>query len=417
VWTHDRLPQLIMKTTASAKWKSLFVSTFCFFVEPVVVSSCGGEHASAGADAGDAGGDAPALGGVDSGWACRPASDAAEPNLPALVTFDGGVPLGQVAYALAVAHCNYYRRCSPLAPYVVSECIEAVSQIVDRPTWNLDGYFGRGYWFPSAALFQAVDMGLVRYDSNQESACLQALQAQSCHGLDLWENIPACVATFTCPPDAEADDGGPSGGVAVDGGTACSAVLEPWVTTPGETLLPCSGTTDCAEATWPGGPYCVDGYCSPGPFGDTYYCPDAEGVGCEFVDAGQPCNSERVMGGARFWGAGVRKFCRPGLTCSGITNDGGHGVCSTPQDIGGPCTEDAATTGCLIGLTCQCGTCQIPPSQGPCASGFCQIGVAYCDVKSNVCKPVAQIGGDCTVAHCSPSLECDSTNTCEPYSP
>jgi hypothetical protein len=410
---------MIVGTRSTAR-KVRFVAGVCLFtVGPAgAFSSCGGKHPGSRADAGDASGVVQLEAGVEGGLACQPSSGAAEPNVPVFVTFDGGVPLDQVAYALAVARCNYFRRCSPLAPYVVSECIEALSRTVDWPTWNFDGYYELGYGFPSAALFQAVDAGLVRYDPNQESACLQALQAQSCHGFDLWENIPACAATFTCPPDAEADDGGSSGGVVVDGGAACSAVSETWMTTPGETLLPCSGASDCVEAAWPGGPYCVDGYCSPGPFGDSSYCATAEGVACEFVDAGQPCNAEGVMGSYRRWGAGlVTKFCPPGLTCSGVTNDGGLGVCSTPQDIGGPCTEDAATTGCLVGLTCQCGICQIPPSQGPCASGSCQIGVAYCDVKSNTCKPVAQIGDNCTVAHCSPSLECDSTVTCEPYSP
>ena len=428
----------MVKTALSTVWRNVSVARVFFFAVAAVAMSCGGMRGGAGPDAGDAGGDARVRGGVDSdfdsGLACQQSSSAAEPEVPTFVIPDGGVPLDQVAFALAVARCNYWSRCAPLAPYVVSQCIQAVSQ---SGSWHFTTCSDRsaGNWqdrqcftitvefpLPSAATFQAVREGLVRYDPEQEGACLRQLQAQSCHGSDLWDNIPACAATFTCSPDAEADDGGSSAGVAVDGGTACAAVLEPWVTTPGETLLPCAGASDCSEAAWPGGPYCVDGYCAPGPLGDSDYCQPADGGVCDFVDSGQPCDSDPPFLGemsATPWGAWPTKICSPGLTCSGLTSSGELGVCSAAQDIGGPCTQSAAITGCRIGLSCPCGTCQISPSRGPCASDSCQIGVAYCDLKSNTCVPVKQIGGDCTDGPqaCPPDLECDSTSTCRPYSP
>jgi len=415
-------------------WIRRYTAGVSLFIMAVgcTATSCGGRTARPRADGGNTDGDAPSEGGMDGSVACLPSAQTAEADASALIILDGGVPLDRVALSLAVARCKYWGRCSPLAAYVVGQCIDAVSQ---AGSWHFTNCTERGmgnrqcvalaieFPFPSARVFQAVREGLVRYDPQQESACLQMLLAQSCHGADLWENIPACASTFTCTQNAEAADGGSSVGDAVDGGTICSTLLEPWVTTPGETLLPCSAASDCAEAVWPGGPYCVDGYCAPGLLGDSNYCRFADGVRCEFVDSGEPCDSDApFLGSAMFatlWGASPTKICSPGLTCRGLTSDGGLGVCSTAQGVGGPCTQDAAITGCGIGLVCQCGICQIPPSRGPCAAGSCQAGVAYCDLVSNTCIPTKQLDGDCTDGPqaCPPSLECSSANTCEPYSP
>jgi len=374
-------------------------------------------------------------GGIDGGMACQPSSDASEPEVPALLTFDGGVPLDQVAYALAVARCNYWRRCSPLAPYVVNQCIEALSHTgawnftTHTWHWGIEGETN-SFLFPSAALFQAVDAGLVNYDPNQESTCLQALQAQNCHGDDLWENVPACAGAFTCPPDTGAvADGGSMDGAAADGGSVCSALLEPWQTAARETRLPCSAAGDCVGAASPGDPYCVDGYCAPAPCGDLHYGysdTDAAGQlsGCAFAKAGQPCDADpQLLGNALEGtprGTSPTRICAPGLTCLGLAADGTLGSCSTAQDIGGPCAQDAVIKGCSLGLACQCGICQLPPTRGPCASLSCQVGVAYCDLKSNTCMPVKQIGADCSdgMQVCPSNLVCDEdTSTCEIYSP
>ena len=100
------------------------------------------------------------------------------------------------------------------------------------------------------------------------------------------------------------------------------------------------------------------------------------------------------------------KICAPGLTCRGLSNDGTLGVCATPEDVGGPCVQSAVINGCLLGLVCQCGACQLPPTRGPCFSGSCLMGVAYCDPKSRTCLPVKTAGGDCTLAgsECAPNL-------------
>jgi len=405
-----------MRSAISFANRGRIVAGLCFFTVGAgcALSSCGGKNAGFGPDAGDAG-RKPALdGGVESamegGSACQPPSDMAEPEVPALVTFDGGVPLGQVPFALAVARCNYWNRCSPFAPYVLKECIEALSQ---TGAWTHPGG-AFIYSFPSAGLFQAVDAGVIRYDPEQESACLQALQAQQCHGVDLWEDIPACASAFTCAPDVGGGDaGGSDGGAAADGGTPCSELPKSWWPMPAKTRKPCVADSDCASPALSGTPYCADGYCASEPCGDIFN-------GCSFVGVGEPCDSDPPLFGqsmrATPWGTWPTSICSPGLTCAGLASNGSLGVCETAQDIGGPCVQDAVITGCSIGLTCQCGTCQVPPSRGPCASGLCQVGVAYCDRKSNLCLPVKQLGYDCAdgVEQCAANLVCDGdTNTCQ----
>jgi hypothetical protein len=426
-----------MKNSASPAWKCRVGMRFLMLGATGIVSACGGNSTVPGPAAGDAGREVLLEvldGSTDGGMACQTFPDAAGPEVPALLTFDGGVPLDRLAYALAVVRCNYWNRCSPLAPYVIGQCIDALSH---NGAWNFTtrtwraGIMGEtiSFGFPNAALFQAVAAGLVKYDPDQESACLQALQAQSCHGDDLWENVPACAGIFTCPPDAEGDgDGGPIDGAAADGGAVCPALLEPWQTTAGETLLPCSAAIDCVGRATPGGPYCVDGYCAPGLCGSSYFgCNGSETAGqpcsCPFVEAGQPCDADPPVLGNTFEGTPVARWalsiCAPGLTCAGLRADGTHGVCSVPQDIGGPCAQDSVIQGCNLGLTCQCGACQLPPTRGPCASLSCQVGIAYCDLQSNTCMPVKQIGGDCSAGMqvCPPNLVCDDTSTCELYSP
>jgi hypothetical protein len=409
----------------AARKRKLVVGLFLFATGAAgLVSSCGGgQQVGSRPDAGDADDDVASDaqssdGGLDSGTACQSAVDASEPEVPANVTFDGGVPLDQVAHAIAVVRCNYWSRCFPIAPYVVAQCIEALGQ---TGAWNLNSctMAGQGndlcvgvavsFSFPSVALLQAAATGLVRYDPNQESACLQALSVQGCHSYFPWENIAACAGVFTCA--AGAGDAGPDAGGAADGGEGCSGLF--LGAAPGETMLPCSTAGDC---TVPGDPYCVDGYCAPEPCGN-----ESASSGCPSVDVGQPCNADPPFLGTIISApsATVPKICLPGLSCTGVTNDGGLGVCAAPQDIGGSCTQTSPITGCRLGLICQCGTCQLPPSGGPCGSG-CEVGVSYCDRKSDTCMPVKQIGDDCVPGGtplCAPDLLCDSdSDTCQPYS-
>src|ERR1019366_7378380 len=386
---------------------------------PVTVASllvsCGGDQARGRNDAG--GGIDAAVGGaavdanVDAHVACWSTPDAIEPEVPGFVPFEGGVPLKQVAHALAVARCTYWARCFPVAPYVLDECINALSE---AQSWNIvtcprnDVCVGAriGIGFPSAALFQAVEAGLVNYDPERESACLQALQVQGCHGSDVWEGIAPCGNVFTCAVDAGTGSDEADGGGTADGGGPCSGLfLGPTL----ENARPaCSGTGDCTAAKPPAGPYCVDGYCAPSPCGDDYFS-------CPTADLGQPCDAYPVIFGSSraMPGGGMpTRSCTPGLLCTGLSKTG-PGICAYPQDIGGTCQQDTAITGCGVGLTCQCGTCQLPPDHGPCVSDTCLVGAAFCENKSNTCIPVRQLGEDCSDGQvCAPNLDCNS-DTCE----
>ena len=116
------------------------------------------------------------------------------------------------------------------------------------------------------------------------------------------------------------------------------------------------------------------------------------------------------------WGTQPTRMCSAGLTCRGLAADGGLGTCAQANEIGGPCANGAAISGCALGLVCQCGECRMPPSQGPCVYSTCQVGVAYCDPISLICQPAHSLGGDCGGGPwmCAAGLQCDSTsNTCQ----
>lgn len=383
------------------------------------VSSCGRDQAASEVDARDAGGDTFVPSDVvlpSNDSSCQPFSDAGEPEVPARFDFDGGVPLDQLTFAVAVTECNYWGRCFSLAPYVVGDCIDALNK---GGAWHLDTCEGSASrslclvqtivpFFPDPALIHAVGAGPVRYDPDQGSACLRALQLQNCHGPSLWLDIPACAGLFSYLSDAGVDDAGPVDAAGDDADVNCSSLLA----AAAAPLVPCSTGGDCADAPAPGGPYCVDGYCTAQSCGDYFGCPS-------FVEIGQPCDSDPPIFGATLatpWGGEPARICSPGLTCSGLTGgDGSLGICALPSDIDGSCVEAASITGCGRGLTCHCGACQLPPSQGPCASGACEVGIAYCDLKANTCRPVKQIGEDCAAAvqACASDLICGSANTCE----
>jgi hypothetical protein len=358
---------------------------------------------------------------------CQPAPDAAEPDVVALGDGDAGLPLDQMAHAYAVVRCGYFSRCSPLASYFVDECISAMTE---TGGWNFTQ--GSVYYPANSDLTRAVASGLVTYDERAFAACLQALQTQSCHGSDLWLNIPACANVFTCSSDTGTGDGGSTdgaggaiddggrtdgaGGGTNDGGPTDGAVTcaDLYLTkgTKGATLVSCSATADCAAIS--GAPHCVDGYCARSACGDASYP-------CPGVAAGAPCDSDAPFLGSSLkatpWGTIPAKTCPPGLTCRGLAAGNKMGVCTPPEDVGGTCDEGAASTGCSYGLVCRCGKCQIPPVQGPCASGTCKMGMSYCRSATNTCAPVNQLGGDCSdFQMCSPNLDCNVlNNTCVPF--
>src|SRR5262249_13754847 len=75
---------------------------------------------AAGHDAGDAGPDG------DDAAPCPPQGSLSPEPADHQVTLDGGVPIEQLANAVAVARCNYLSRCFALSTYLTNECIDSL---------------------------------------------------------------------------------------------------------------------------------------------------------------------------------------------------------------------------------------------------------------------------------------------------
>jgi hypothetical protein len=363
---------------------------------PRVSSGTGGQGA-AGRDGGhDDGGAIDVASAGGAAGACPAAGElAAEPPLQQ-IALDGGLPFGEFPRALAVAQCDFWGRCTGMAAYLVDQCVDAT---VNDGYWT--GPFGVTitYTEPTAQLFQAVASGEVRYDAHQGSQCMAALLAQGCLDYVLVQEIPACADVFTCVTGTDAGDAGPSDGAA-DGGPPCSALL-PFV----PTVATCSSAADCADAGAGQVPYCVDGICTSMPCGF---------VNSTCVQAGAPCHDSTADEILHAAVPPTTGNCAPGLACTVRTlPSGALGTCFVPQDVGVAC---GVAADCKPGLACACGLCEIPPRTGPCAAGLCEIGVAYCDIQTSVCRPVRQLGADCSDAidSCAPGLLCDITSTCQP---
>ena len=287
-------------------------------------------------------------GGVDV--ACLPPVGVLTPEpAPRQVALDGGVPIEQLPYALAVARCDFQRRCFGVSTYVSNECVDSVAstgrwgyQICHGSgnAWGCTGQY-ENFLLPTA-LMQAVAAGIVRYDAQREAHCIAALLAQGCAGDQLIEGIPDCTGILSCPPPA---DGG-----AADGGSTCAQFV------PSEVGVwrTCATDDDCAGETSPQGPDCVGGICAPTRCGITI-------GGCtSFVAAGEPCASSALSLVNNI--VTPTGMCAPGLVCQGVPGDGGLGTCVVPADVGGSCVDN---TSCRAGLACACGTCASRPAPGP----------------------------------------------------
>ncbi len=370
----------------------------------------GGRAGSADARDVDASGAARDGGTADA--SCSPPTDLTPEPAPRQIALDGGVPIEQLAYARALARCDYQRRCFGAATYLTNGCVDSVASI---GSWGYQFCNGSptacsgrssNFLLPNSALLNAVATGVVRYYPAQEARCMAALLAQGCASDQLIEAIAECTGIFGCPPPA---DGGTA--PTTDGGATCTqfipAEYQIWHT--------CTTDADCVGQTSPQGPDCVAGFCAPTPCG-------IDIGGCtSLATAGQACASSYlslVMTGDTVTSA----MCAPGLNCQRPPASGppcvvapGNacpgvplGTCVVPVDVGGACTDDA---NCKPGLACACGICEIPPSTGPCLNGNCQAGAAYCDIHSDTCQPVRPKGASCAdaVLGCAPGLDCNGT--------
>ena len=380
------------------------------------VACSGGAEAPGGAhDGGGAGRDGGGAGpdGGDAAQCPPPDGQTAEPS-PRHLAVDGGVPLDQLARALAVARCGYFSRCYALSTYLANECVDS---LVNYETWAYEtcgtaayigsfcSWIGPLYTYPSADLLQAVAAGVIHYDAQKEAQCIAALLAEECGGYGLFEELPACLGVFTCASGIDGGASGPTDGGAADGGSACSQLIPP----SSKPLRTCATDQDCVGLVPPQGPVCAAGVCAPSACGITSdFCYPS-------VGAGASCNSNALSPLNAAGPTAPGGTCAAGLACHGQAADGGLGTCVVPVDVGGTCTDDV---NCKPGLTCACGTCQIPPSTGACVNGRCEVGVAYCDHGSNVCRPVRPYGASCSDAasSCGPGLVCLGGGVCMPFS-
>lgn len=200
------------------------------------VACSGGAEAPGGAhDGGGAGRDGGGAGpdGGDAAQCPPPDGQTAEPS-PRHLAVDGGVPLDQLARALAVARCGYFSRCYALSTYLANECVDS---LVNYETWAYEtcgtaayigsfcSWIGPLYTYPSADLLQAVAAGVIHYDAQKEAQCIAALLAEECGGYGLFEELPACLGVFTCASGIDGGASGPTDGGAADGGSACSQLI------------------------------------------------------------------------------------------------------------------------------------------------------------------------------------------------
>jgi hypothetical protein len=396
----------------------------------LVWASCGGAalvsdagRAASHTDGGDGraaphtdGGDGPAAPRNDGGdGQCAPSGSLpAEPS-SLQVMLDGGVPLAEFPTALAIARCGYWSRCFGVATYLANECADTLA---GGGVWRYGECSRDGsvtscsvstfaYDRPSPALLQAA-AGAVRYDAQRAALCVGALLAQGCSTDRLVEQIPICDGVLTCA----APDGGLSadrdGGLGNDGGPSCASLVPPWGW--GAPAATCSTDQDCVAANYLGGAFCLGGVCGSDP------CLTRSDR-CDAVAwIGQPCDGTATTEFTEGAPIETATTCSPGLACQRANGDGGggNGICIAPLDVGGACT---ARTDCEVGLVCACGLCQIPPRTGACVDGLCEIGVAYCDLGSDLCRPVRHAGDSCLgeILSCEPGLACDiSSSTCQP---
>lgn len=349
------------------------------------------------------------------GQCAPPGSLPAEPS-SLQVMVDGGVPLAEFPAALAIARCGYWSRCFGVATYLANECADTLGrggvwrygECTRDSTLTSCWISTFAYDQPSPELQQAAAAGAVRYDAQRAALCIEALLAQGCNMDRLAEQIPSCDGVLACAAPDGGLSGNTNGGGGNDGGPSCAALVPPWGW--GAPTATCSTDQDCAAANYLGGAFCLGGVCGSQP------C-STRSDRCDGVAwIGQPCDGTATTEFTDGAPVETATTCAPGLACQRANGDGGggNGTCIVPLDVGGPCT---ARSDCEVGLVCACGLCQIPPRTGACIDGLCEVGVSYCDLGADVCRPVRHAGDSCLGAllSCAPGLSCGiSSSTCQP---
>jgi hypothetical protein len=325
----------------------------------------------------------------------------------------------------ATALCEREGACQALAPYLVDQC------------------HARTLAYFADDIMKAIAAGRITFDEQAAGACIEGVRETPCL-TEQWDDATlaacykalrgtlepgeTCYAAFECAggtcsvePLATCPAKCPEVGAE---GDSCSFLAGSYCNE--QAGLRCAGGV-CVKPAGEGGKcadnngcksglVCVGGTCEPlrtqgaGCSSDASCAPGllclAEGNGgglCKpRLKEGETCGATPDENNAALRGA----HCQDGLVCkgAGLKSDGEPvpGTCATPQPVGGACMVEPdglqlMLNGCLAGLHCPAGTCELLPSSGECAPhNFCQPGVAYCDAM-NMCMPYKANGEACSI--------------------
>jgi hypothetical protein len=343
---------------------------------------------------------------------------------------DAGYAAQQFLTAYLAASCQQAQSCSPQAAYLQGQCAKGGSAL-------------------AAQMVADVNSGVVTFNSSAAQTCLGSIATLSCGSLS---PPVGCTSVFSgtvangkaCSYDTECAQG-----TCVQNGTSSCA---------GKCTAYAGVNQDCTVATCDPGPplscwsqvladsgvqstcippvadggscasgqlcasglSCVNGNCLP-PTGGSgsscnggcstgFYCGEVSGTCQTLVPDGGACNDQSACG--------TTMSCRGwGYNALGATNPG---QCMPPVDVSGPCVSPPDgglfyqyVTGCLAGLACVNGACEIPPSSGSCAADpytSCDPLTSYCDPGTNTCQPLIANGTASNAQFGSPSCQSALTN-------
>jgi hypothetical protein len=270
-----------------------------------------------------------------------------------------------------------------------------------------------------AADVAAAKAGKTKYDGHQARVCLDALASASCNGfLPTIESVgPACLGIFS--------GGNTSNGEPCISQSQCRAGSYCMISSPDLCTGTCAPTTSCAFGPpCPKGQVCdlnqgtcvaaIPAAATGEPCGNQEHACQS-GLYCAFsmpFDLCMPLGKEGE-GCGEVWG------CAAGLICTPSDPTTKMGVCRRVAAKGEPCQAvnqcggfEASSITCDMTLrVCVDNTSDGPCFTGPPAASGCNPFTSYCDASTLMCKPIATIGGSCTVAdagNCGLWTDCQS---------
>ena len=304
-------------------------------------------------------------------------------------TGDGGVPLSQFVQDYASAWCSAFGQCNATADSALADC---VAQISAYGQWTMPATCKGtsssaneifcsaeqiyGFLAPQLSA-EAATGGAVVYRPDRAAACLASPWPKGClsgtPGLIDPQEPAACQMSSifegtlalgaSCQADSECvsgfctNDASCAGGLCADGGSQGGS--------DGGGDAGCLFDEDC-----PAGLSC-------GQRGTS----TSDGSCVRLAQAGEPCSDS--------------SSCGPPLVCVG-SSAADAGVCQQLPEVGQPCLQGLSDLpiGCMEGLTCSCGVCELAPPDGTACEPPAPDGGAYLACRNGLSSCSA---GSCTV--------------------